>query len=44
MVTGELDEGFGEGWCVGMICNTEGGGADKVSEGIQGRFVVSVVW
>ena len=31
VVRGEVDEGFGEGWCVGMECEAEGGGADQVS-------------
>ena len=43
VVKGEVDEGFGEVWCVGMVCKAEGGGADKVLEGIQSRSVVAVV-
>ena len=43
MVRGEVDKGFDEFWCIGMICKTKGGGADKVYEGIQGRFVVTVI-
>ena len=28
MVRGKMNKVFGEGWCVGMIYETEGGGAD----------------
>ena len=44
MVMREVNKGFGEGWCVGMVCKNKGGGADKVSEGIQSRLLVAVVW
>ena len=43
MVRGKVDKGFGEGCCVGMVCKTKGGGADKVSEGIQCHFLVTVI-
>ena len=40
----EVDEGFDESWCVGMVCETKGRSSDKVSEGIQGRFLVTIIW
>ena len=44
MVRGEVDILFGGGSCIIMVCKPEVGGDDKLSEGIQGRFVVNVIW
>ena len=44
VVGGEVDERFGEGGCVGVVGNSKGGGSDQVLEGVQGRFVVAVLW
>ena len=39
-----MDELFGEGWCVGVVSKAKGGVSDQVLEGVQGRFIETVVW
>ena len=43
MLRGEVEKGFSEGGCVIGIGKTKRGGYDQVSEGIQCRFVVTMV-
>ena len=36
--------GFSKGGCIIVIGKAKRGGSDHVSEGMQGRFVVTMVW
>ena len=44
VMRGELNKLFGEGGCIIVVCNTKIGGADKLYEGMQDRFIVIVIW
>ena len=44
MVRGKVKEGFCEVGCVRVIGKTKRVGADLVSDCMQDRFVVAVVW
>ena len=44
MVRGKVKEIFGEGRCVRVIGNNNIVGDDYVYEGMQGHFVMDVIW
>ena len=44
MMRGGVEKLFSEVGCVMAIENTKRGGSDKVYEGVQGRFVVTMIW
>ena len=44
VVREEVNKVFSDGGCVRVICNIKRGGADYISEGMQGRSVVTMIW